>query len=141
MADSIPMDDDSLRLIQEALNSVIIGSDEEGNPVRSGEFSLSRLLEFWSGYDPDKLQEVSEGVFTYSGTMFSQYDLMRALVGELLVLRSGIYLAVASVLEEELGGDLRLDLNDSAENRRFWRLVERIEAEILDTDPDPHPHG
>lgn len=135
MADSIPMDDDSLRLIQEALDSVIIGTDEEGNPVRSGEFSLSRLLEFWSGYDPDKLQELSEGVFTYPGTMFSQYDLMRALVGELLALRSGIYLAVASVLEEELGGDLRLDLNDLAENRRFWRLVERIEAEILDTDP------
>lgn len=130
----IPMDDDSLRLIQEALDSVIVGTDSAGNPIRSGEFSLNQLLEFWSGYDLSMIQEVSEGVYTYSGTLYSQYDLIRSLVNELLALRRGVYLAVALVLEDELEGDLHLDLNVPAENTRFWSLVERIEAEILDKD-------
>lgn len=127
----IPMDDDSLRLIREALDSKIIGEDDEGNLIRTGEFSLSSLLDFWSGYDPALLREVADGVYIYGGTIFSQYDLIRTLVDTIIATRSGVYLAVAQVLEDELDGDLRLDMNNLEENSRFWRLVERVEEAIL----------
>ena len=129
------MDDDSLRLIREALDSKIIGEDAEGNPIRTGEFSLSGLLDFWSGYDPALLREVADGVYVYGGSIFSQYDLIRALVDTLIATRSRVYLAVAQVLEDELGGDLHLDLNNVKENSRFWRLVERVEEAVL-REPD-----
>lgn len=78
----VPVDEDSLRLLTEALDSVIM---EDGS--RTGEFSLHRLLEFWSGYDETQLTQVDEDVFVYEGVLLHPNDIIRALVNEIRNLR------------------------------------------------------
>lgn len=128
----IPLDETSLKLLREALDVTIVDTDLDGNPILSGDFSLNRLLEFWSGYDESKLQEGSDGISVYPEPILSERDLIRALVDEVARIRRAVYLGAARVLEDELEGDLHLDLNVPEQNTKFWALVERIEKAVLD---------
>ena len=88
---SVPVDDVSLGLLETALEWRIVSVDEEGNPVGSGEFSLNRLLNLWSGYDP-ALEEVDEDnphITVYrGGPVLSSKDVMLALIAEVRRLRA-----------------------------------------------------
>ena len=85
----LPLDSDALELYLEALDSVIVDVDSEGNPVMSGEFTLSGLLDFYSGYDESQSEDVGVGgeVFVYGDVLFSTDDLIRSLIGEIKRLR------------------------------------------------------
>lgn len=74
----VPVDDTSLALIEDATNaSLEINSD--GEPAVIGaEFSMNRLLEFWSGYDADS---------TDTPVLLGRDDIIRALIGEIRRLR------------------------------------------------------
>ena len=86
--ESLPLDSDALELYLEALDSVIVDVDSEGNPVMSGEFDLPALLEFYSGYEAERSESVGDGVFVYrGGAIYSTSDLIRALIGEIKRLR------------------------------------------------------
>lgn len=116
---SIPLDNSSLMLIYEALNVSITGEDSEGNPTLSGEFTLPRLLEFWSG-------DITDGE---DPVRFSKEDLIRALVVELWDVRDSARRAVVGVLEDELDledGVVRTDLNTPEGDAAFHSLVDRI---------------
>ena len=84
----IPVDDAALDLIDEALDYHFVGEDENGEPVGSGEFSMYRLLEFWSGYDPDNITQEPGGVAHYHGYMLTHKDIIRALIDEIRRLRA-----------------------------------------------------
>lgn len=88
----VPVDDDSLDLIEEALNYTIVGRDEEGNPVGSGEFNMHQLLDFWSGKDESKFEDQGEtnGVrfkVYRGGYLLDHTSVIRALIDEVRRLR------------------------------------------------------
>lgn len=87
---SVPVDDTALNLLETALEYRFSGHDENGDPVPSGEFSLYQLLDFWSGYDPAKEEEISPGTTVYRGdTLLDTSDIIRALIAEVRRLRHG----------------------------------------------------
>lgn len=75
---TIPVDDTSLALIEDATNATLeINSD--GEPVVMGaEFSMNRLLEFWSGYNADS---------TDTPVLLTRDDIIRALIDEIRRIR------------------------------------------------------
>lgn len=88
----IPLDDTALNLIEEALDFHWVEVKEDGTHVGSGEFQLHTLLDFWSGFDPNKLQATDDPlVFVYPETVFSPHDLIRALVKEVRLLREEVH--------------------------------------------------
>jgi len=80
---TIPLDDTSLTLLEEALDAALDGD----GAVVGAEFTLSRLLDFWSGYDPAKLVQCGENVYEYPEPTLHYTDLIRALVAEIRRLR------------------------------------------------------
>lgn len=84
----VPVDDEALYLLEEALDYRFVGEDENGDPVGSGEFSLYQLLEFWSGYDPAMLESVGSDVSEYHGPILGTSDVIRALITEVRRLRA-----------------------------------------------------
>lgn len=83
-----PVDEQALRLLKEALNTSY-EVDEDGNhALVGGDFSLYQLLEFYSGYDPSKLEtEYGDAILFYPDPMYSLRDVVEALVDEVLRLR------------------------------------------------------
>lgn len=101
-----PLDDLTLAHVEHALNT------RRGDPAPDdavtyvgGEFTLSALLDFLSGYDPDKSVLVSgdpdadypgaplgigpeTAVYMYPHALYSDHDLIRALVAEVRRLRA-----------------------------------------------------
>ena len=75
---AVPLDDHALELLLEAMNSAY-EVDEHGNhTVVNGEFTVTRLLDFWSGYDARI--EVP--------TVLTRDDVIRALIEEVKALRA-----------------------------------------------------
>jgi hypothetical protein len=84
---SVPTDEIALNQIEHALNTSLTLNDE-GQPVRiGGEYGLSKLLEFWSGYDENKLIDLGDNWVEYPDTVLSREDLIRALIQEIRLLR------------------------------------------------------
>lgn len=76
----VPLDTNSLLLLRESLD---VAMDAGGN-VPNGKFTLSRLLNFWGGYDERRTVEVGEGIDLYDFPSLSERDVIRALVDEVL---------------------------------------------------------
>lgn len=74
---TVPVDDTSLALIEDALNASL-ELDNDGEPVVIGAaFSMNRLLEFWSGdVRHDRLP-----------VLLHRDDIIRALIGEIRRIR------------------------------------------------------
>lgn len=81
---TVPLDDTSLTLLREALGACV---DEDGAVV-GGEFTLSKLLDFWSGYDPSKGTD-EDGIAVYDHPTLHYTDVIRALIDELRATRTG----------------------------------------------------
>lgn len=81
---TVPLDDTSLTLLREALDACV---DEDGTVV-GGEFTLSKLLHFWSGYDPTK-ETYEDDTAVYDHPTLHYTDVIRALIDELRATRAG----------------------------------------------------
>lgn len=86
----VPVDDGALNVLEDALNTYIVGHDDNGDPVTSGPYGIYELLEFWSGFDPDKVVLQDDGSYLYTGgPLLTQKDVMIALIAEIRRLRNG----------------------------------------------------
>lgn len=89
----IPLDDAALNAIDDALTALWGWSDEEGGPVLvRGEYTLSQLLDFWAGFDPNDSVLISEvgdplPVYVCNQPTYHEHDLIKALVAEVRRLR------------------------------------------------------
>lgn len=81
---TIPLDDASLTLLLEALDASL---GDDGSVV-GADFTLSRLLEFWSGYDESKLVQISDDVYEHPEAVLHPNDVIRALIHEIRRLRT-----------------------------------------------------
>ncbi len=92
----IPLDAEGLQRIEDALN-VSYAVDEDGtHSLVGGDFTLSTLLDWYSGYDESKL--IHEGtaetfmgeveMTTYPEPVYHPNDLIRVLVEEIRELRT-----------------------------------------------------
>lgn len=94
---AFPVDDFTLDRVEEALNTSLGDRDPvTGRHERvGGEFTLSQLLDFYSGYDPTKIKQLSEPgdepeVVEYvGGSVYHPHDVIRALIAEVRRLRAG----------------------------------------------------
>jgi hypothetical protein len=82
----IPVDDDSLRLVEEAIRSALRQDDPDEDPIRVEGFSLNQLLDFWSGVDRSQLV-TEDAVRVYRDPVLGTDDLILALVAEVRRLR------------------------------------------------------
>lgn len=82
---TFPVDEITLNVVRDALDRTYIDTDENGDPIVApgSAFGLSRVLELMSGYDPEALVA---GEY-FGGQVFSVYDVVRALIGEVERLR------------------------------------------------------
>lgn len=85
-----PVDDFTLDQLEHALNTCI---GDDGEPV-GGEFTLSRFLEFMSGYDPERktlLGYTDDGIPIYEhwDAQYTERCVIRALINEVRKLRNG----------------------------------------------------
>jgi len=83
----VPVDEQSLRLLKESLDASYDVDDAGEHVLVGAEFSLHRLLEFWSGYDKSKLVLTEGDVYEYSEPLIHTNDVIRALVSEIERLR------------------------------------------------------
>jgi hypothetical protein len=90
-----PVDDDMLDRLEHALNTTVDPQhlDERGRWLRvGGEYTLSELLDFYSGYDKSKLIPVGPAdltdTFEYPDPIYHPSDVIRALVAEVRKLRA-----------------------------------------------------
>lgn len=88
---TIPLDDAGLSALEHAL-SAVTDFDADGERITLGaDYTLSQLLNFWSGYDPQ--DGVMTGyiddtpVYQQAKPCLSEFDLIRALVAEIRRLR------------------------------------------------------
>ena len=88
----IPLDDTALDSIDHALNAVFTVDDTGKHHIQGAEYSLSQLLDFWSGYDPADgiLDSYIDGipVYLHEKPSYHEHDLIRALVAEVRRLRT-----------------------------------------------------
>lgn len=84
---TVPIDEQSLRLLKEALDASYEVNETGEHVLVGAEFSLHQLLEFWSGYDKSKLVLVKGDVYEYPEPMIHTNDVVRALVSEIERLR------------------------------------------------------
>jgi len=89
----IPLDEDGLQRILDALDTRIDFNDDETLRLVGGDFTLTTLLDFYSGYDSSKLSfdgyAGDTPVYSYPDTLYSTHDLIRILVEEIRRLRNG----------------------------------------------------
>lgn len=92
-----PVDEETLNVIYDSMNRVVVGFDDNNEPIRDGSpFSLEDVLNMLSGYDPSLMvQAVNEydqpipDIYEYTGPgIYHQHDLIRALIDEIRRLRS-----------------------------------------------------
>lgn len=83
-----PVDDVTLSLVYQSLNTHFDVIDGE-HVLVGGEFTLSRLLEFLSGYDAARAvpDTTDEDVMIYPGQIYTKEDVIRALINEVGRLR------------------------------------------------------
>lgn len=88
---TIPLDDAGLTALEHALNAVTDIDAEGERHLLGADYTLSQLLNFWSGYDP--ADGVMTGyiddipVYQQDKPCLSEFDLVRALVAEIRRLR------------------------------------------------------
>lgn len=87
----VPVDDGALNLLEDAVNFYWVHVDEEGNHFGSGEFDLHGLLQFWSGYDPEKEFPEGEGTIYLGGPLLTSKDVILALITEIRRLRNEVH--------------------------------------------------
>ena len=82
----VPVDDFALDLLEESLKYHFVGIGPDG-PIGSGGLSFYQLMKFWSGYDPELLeQEIGGSV--YHGVILGHGDVIQALIEEIRRLRN-----------------------------------------------------
>lgn len=82
-----PTDDYVLDLVLESLNSKI-DFDEDGEPIRIGsEFSLSNLIDFFSGYGDFETETLTYRHDMYKGKIYSLDNIIESLIYEIKFLR------------------------------------------------------
>lgn len=85
---TFPIDDYSLTLLREACDASLVVEEDGTHSVVNGEFTLTQLLDFFSGYNPEESEEVGINIYEYTGgTMYSYSDVIRALTDEIFRLR------------------------------------------------------
>jgi hypothetical protein len=99
-----PVDDFTLDQLEHALNTAVEVTDDGEFELVGGEFTLSRFLQFMSGYDPERSSFVgyvdglpgAPGFFGEPTPMYehwdasySESDVIRALIAEVRRLRTG----------------------------------------------------
>lgn len=96
---SFPVDDGALRAVLDAVNTHYGGLKEDGtHELVGGDFTLSQLLQFYSGYDESKNELIQEGdpngtmweaatIYRYPDPQYTTHDLIHALVDEIMRLR------------------------------------------------------
>lgn len=97
----IPLDDDGLQRLEDSMAGAWAFDDDGNRYLKGGDFTLHQLLEWYSEYDPALL--ISEGsrdidlgfgpmedveCFTYPNPVYSEHDLIRALIKEVRRLRA-----------------------------------------------------
>ena len=89
-----PVDDATLLALEHALEASL-AYDEDGNcGVVGAEFTVSKLLEFLSGYDPSLTSHLGfrpdgiEVVEYLGGPQYHEHDVIRALINEIKRLRN-----------------------------------------------------
>lgn len=86
-----PVDDTALDSIEHALGAVFTIDEEGEHQIQGAEYSLSQLLDFWSGFD--RADGVQDGyindipVYVFEKPTLHEHDLIRALVAEIRRLR------------------------------------------------------
>ena len=79
-----PVTDSILDLVEHALN----GALDDNHELVGAEFSLHQLLDFLSGYDPAKVEQIGEDIYKYvGGPLYHYTDIIRALIAEVRRLR------------------------------------------------------
>jgi hypothetical protein len=98
---TLPLDDDSLRLLREAALVAVSGFDDEGGRIYSGDFTLDQLLLFWSGVGEGDYRPLGVAPDPITGEhdvewrectkpVLSERDVICALVDEVLRLRGEV---------------------------------------------------
>lgn len=94
---TFPVDDTALDRLEHALGTSYGSIGPDGPELVGGEYTLNRLLEFYSGYDPSKLIDEGTGPSPFGGEdvhwtfypepVYSDHDVIRALIEEVRRLR------------------------------------------------------
>lgn len=85
---TVPVDDMSLGLMLEAMNTAY-DCDEDGNHVLvGGTITMNQLLNFWSGYDKTQEVDESDNMSVYPHPVLHRDDIIRALIEEVRTLRA-----------------------------------------------------
>lgn len=84
-----PVHDVALDLVLESLEAkwIVADDEERTHTVDNGKWTLERVLEFYSGYDAEKAEDVDSHRMTYPSKVFSKKDLIIALIMEIKRLR------------------------------------------------------
>ena len=90
-----PVDDVALENIKHALNGSFTVGEDGTHHLVGADFSLNQLLDFYSGYDKNKLVKMedvqmfgSDEVYEYPDPVFHYTDVIRALIAEIERLRN-----------------------------------------------------
>lgn len=83
---TVPLDDMSLGLMLEAMNTALDGNHE----LVGGTITMNQLLNFWSGYDKAKELDEGENMSYYPHPVLMRDDIIRALIEEIRTLRAAV---------------------------------------------------
>lgn len=87
-----PVSDDVLDAIEHALGGAYEVRPGQGMKLVGADYSLSQLLEFYSGYDPAKLQPTDDPEITvYPEPVYTERDVIRSLIKEVRRLRNDVH--------------------------------------------------
>ncbi len=90
----VPVDDISLSAILTALDYTLDWPEDAKEPQGIGEYSLTQLLNFWSGFDESKLIPIDDiagsPAFAYPDALLCEVDVIRALIYEVQRLRKSM---------------------------------------------------
>lgn len=88
---SVPLDDAALNALEDALGAAYAVDDLGNSYLARGEFTLTQLLEFWSGFDKSKAVLVGNAgdaeIYEYPDPVLHPNDVIRALIAEVRTLR------------------------------------------------------
>lgn len=93
--ESFPVDPLALSMLKIALDGRYVINDNGEHELVGSDFTVHKVLEFYSGYDETKLvaeawDDFGEPIgYTYPDPVFSLHDVIRALIDEVERLRDG----------------------------------------------------